>query len=98
SLLPQVAPGVVPITIAPVLGMTIGKDLGTVRPCVLSGDQTVEGIVSKALVAARIAVVGDSPDISVVARAQVEVIDQIHERPDGRGRPQGGGLDRKSVV
>ena len=73
--------------------MTIGKDLGTVRPCVLSEDQTVEGIVSKALVAARIVVVGDGPDISVVVRAQVEVIDQIHERPDGRGRPQGGGLE-----
>jgi hypothetical protein len=77
TLAQQVPPGIVVVAVAPVLGMTVEKSLGAVGSGVLRRGQPVQRIVSKRLIAALVAIVGDAPDVSVVAAAQVEVVVKI---------------------
>ena len=83
----QVAPGVVPVAVAPVLGLAVDGDGRAVGARVLRGGQPVQLIVREGLVAGVLAVVEDSPDIAVVPVAQVEVIgdgkDFVRERERG---------------
>src|SRR5437762_6305447 len=79
GLTQEVAPGFVVVAIAPVLGMTIRKDHGAVRPGVLRRGQPVERIIGERLVSRLVTVMRDSIDIAVVAIAQVEVIAKVHQ-------------------
>src|SRR5262249_28445596 len=73
----QVAPGVVPVAVAPVLGLAVDGGGRAVDARVLRGGQPVQLIVGETLVARVLAVVEDSPDIAVVPVAQVEVIGDV---------------------
>src|SRR5262249_31501758 len=79
TLADQVAPGVVGVTVTPVLGLAVHRELAAIGPGILRRDQPVQGVIGEGLIAvvAGIAIVENGGHIAVIAFAKVEVILEI---------------------
>ncbi len=92
TLAQQIAPCVVRVAITPIFSFAINRSLGTIRSAVLRRSQPIQRVVSKALVSGRIFVVGDGPDITVVADSNMKIIINVENRCTGRSRRHVHGL------
>src|SRR5262249_47282801 len=82
----QVAPGVVTVAVAPVLGLAVDGGEGAVGARVLRGDKPVQRIVVEGLATSAVTVVGYPPDVAVVAAVQMEVVADGKDLVGGRQR------------
>ncbi len=68
----QIAPGVIAVAVAPVLGLVLQNFSRAIRSRILRRGQAVQRIVGESLVAARgVFVIGDAKNISVVTAGRV---------------------------
>src|SRR5262249_2538243 len=72
-LVGQVAPGVVGVVVAPVRLEAAADGPAAIGSLVPGGKQAVQRVIDKDLTAVVVAVVGDPPDVAVVAAVHVEI-------------------------
>src|SRR5260370_40575167 len=77
---------------------SVRRSLCAIRSGVLRGRQPVQRVITEALVATGVFVIGDAPDVAVIARAQVEVIADGEQRLAGRRRRHVYGLQALVVT